>query len=186
MKKIKKLGAITIISLLTITFSACNNNNQNMATLKTNFGDIEIVLYTEKAPETVKNFMELAKAEKYDNTIFHRVMDGFMIQGGDFENRDGTGGYSYKGPGTQIEDEFGEGLTHKRGVLSMANRGPNTGGSQFFIVQGRDGAPWLDGKHAIFGHVESGMDVVDKIASVEVIGGERPVEEVVLKSVEIK
>ncbi len=187
MKKFAKLFAtITTIFLLTITIAACNNNKETMATIKTNFGDIEIVLYTEKAPETTKNFIELAKAGKYDDTIFHRVMDGFMIQGGDFENRDGTGGYSYKGPGTQIEDEFAEGLTHKRGVLSMANRGPNTGGSQFFIVQGRDGASWLDGKHAIFGHVESGMDVVDKIASVRVNGGERPLEEVVLKSVEIK
>lgn len=156
------------------------------AILHTSLGDIRIKLYTDRAPETAKNFIELARAGKYNNTVFHRVIKDFMIQGGDFENSDGTGGYSYKGPGATIKDEFGEGLEHVRGTLSMANRGPDTGGSQFFIVQAEGGTPWLDGKHAIFGIVTGGMDIVDKIAEVEVNSGSRPLEDVVLKSVEIK
>lgn len=158
----------------------------NTAVLHTDFGDIEIQLYTKEAPKTTKNFVELARDGKYNNTIFHRVIDGFMIQGGDFENSNGTGGYSYKGSGTTIKDEFGEGLEHLRGAVSMANSGPDTGGSQFFIVQAEKGTPWLNGKHAIFGMVIKGMDVVDKIAAVEVDGAKRPLEDVVVKSVEIK
>lgn len=156
-----------------------------MATVYTNFGEIEIELYTEQAPETTKNFIELSKTGKYDNTIFHRVIDDFMIQGGDFENRNGTGGYSYKGPGTSLEDEFGEGLSHKRGALSMANRGPDTGGSQFFIVQAEDGTPHLDGKHAIFGQVTKGMDVVDKIAGADKDAFDKPLEDVIIEKIEI-
>lgn len=109
-----------------------------------------------------------------------------MIQTGDFENGDGTGGYSYKGPGTSIEDEFAKGLSHKRGTVSMANRGPNTGGSQFFIVQAEDGTPWLDGKHSIFGQVTAGMDIVDRIATAEKDINDRPVEDVLIESVVIE
>ena len=157
-----------------------------MAIFYTNFGEIEVELYTNEAPETTKNFIELSKAGKYDNTIFHRIIDDFMIQGGDFENRNGTGGYSYKGPGTYLEDEFGEGLSHKRGVLSMANSGPDTGGSQFFIVQAEDGTPHLDGKHAIFGQVTKGMDIIDKIAGVDTDAFDKPVQDVIIEKIEIK
>lgn len=173
-----------ILPLTIFLMTACGT--ANVAVLHTNFGDIEIELYGKEAPETTKNFIELAKDGKYNNTIFHRVIDDFMIQGGDFENSNGTGGYSYKGPGTTIKDEFGEGLEHVRGAVSMANSGPDTGGSQFFIVQAEKGTSWLNGKHAIFGMVTKGMDIVDKIVAVEVDLAARPVEDVVIESVEIK
>lgn len=159
---------------------------QTTAVMTTNFGEIKIGLYDDKAPETVKNFVELSKDGKYDGVIFHRVIPDFMIQGGDFENANGTGGHSYKGPDTSILDEFGEGLTHDYGVLSMANAGPNTGASQFFIVQAKDGTSWLDGKHAIFGRVIDGMDVVEKIAAVDTGAQNRPLEDVIIEKVEIK
>ncbi len=113
-------------------------------------------------------------------------MNDFMIQTGDFENGDGTGGYSYKGPGTALMDEFGEGLEHIPGAVSMANRGANTGGSQFFIVQKSDGTSWLDGKHAIFGYVYEGMDIVNEIAVVETDMYDRPLEDVKINKVEIR
>lgn len=158
---------------------------QTTAIMTTNHGEITIGLYDEKAPETAKNFIELSKAGKYDGVIFHRVIKDFMIQTGDFENANGTGGHSYKGPGTYLKDEFGEGLAHDYGTLSMANSGPNSGGSQFFIVQAKDGTPWLDGKHAIFGRVIEGMDVVEKIAAVETGFQDKPTEDVVIEKVEI-
>lgn len=160
-------------------------SGDTIATLTTNKGTINILLFTEEAPETTKNFIELAKQGKYDDTIFHRVIDNFMIQGGDFENRNGTGGYSYKGPGTYLQDEFGEGLTHVRGAVSMANAGPNTGGSQFFIVNAAEGTAWLNGAHAIFGFVYDGMDVVDAIAKVNKSSMDRPNEDMVIEKVEI-
>ncbi|MBD3360918.1 peptidylprolyl isomerase [Candidatus Peregrinibacteria bacterium] len=156
-----------------------------VAKIKTNFGNIKILLYTDKAPETAKNFIELSKAGKYDNNIFHRVIKDFMIQGGDFENRNGTGGYSYKGPGTTIEDEFGEGLSHIYGAVSMANAGPDTGGSQFFIVQNKEGTKRLDGKHSIFGYVFEGMDNVEKIAGLKTDQRDRPLEDVIIETIEI-
>jgi peptidyl-prolyl cis-trans isomerase B (cyclophilin B) len=157
----------------------------HIAELETNHGMIKVKLFKDQAPETVRNFEELAKEEKYDNTIFHRIISDFMIQGGDFENRNGTGGYSYKGVGTMIEDEFSPLLSHIKGALSMANRGPNTGSSQFFIVHAADTA-WLDGKHAIFGQVYEGMDIVDKIAKVETGAADKPTKDVILESVKIK
>ncbi len=160
-------------------------SGDTIATLTTNKGTINILLFTEEAPETTKNFIELAKQGKYDDTIFHRVIDNFMIQGGDFENRNGTGGYSYKGPGTYLQDEFGEGLTHVRGAVSMANAGPNTGGSQFFIVNAAEGTAWLNGAHAIFGFVYEGMDIVDAIAKVNKSSMDRPNEDMVIEKVEI-
>lgn len=151
----------------------------------TNMGEIKALLYTEKAPETSKNFIELAKAGKYKGVTFHRVIEDFMIQGGDFENNNGTGGYSYKGPGTSIPDEFGPGLTHLRGAISMANAGPNTGGSQFFIVQAKEGTVYLDGKHAVFGFVYEGLDIVDKIAGAEADYNNKPREDIVIEGIEI-
>lgn len=156
-----------------------------IATLTTNHGVIKALLYTTKAPETAKNFIELSKAGKYNGTIFHRIIPNFMIQGGDFEKRNGTGGHSYKGPGTKLQDEFGTGLKNIRGGLSMANAGPNTGGSQFFIIQKDGGTPWLDGKHAVFGYAYEGMEVVDEIAAAQTGPMDKPLDDIVLEKVEI-
>lgn len=149
------------------------------AVIVTNKGTIEIELYADKAPNTAANFVELAEKGFYDGVIFHRVIDGFMIQGGD---PTGTG---MGGPGYQIPDEFGEGLKHdSEGVLSMANAGPNTGGSQFFITLAA--APWLDGKHAIFGKVTKGMDVVRAIGKADTDFQDHPLERIVMEKVTIK
>ncbi len=157
-----------------------------IAVMDTNLGEISILLYTKKAPETTKNFIELAKAGQYDEAPFHRIIKDFMIQGGDFENENGTGGYSYMGKGTTLKDEFGAGLKHVYGAVSMANAGPNTGGSQFFIVQAADGTRYLDGRHAIFGYVYDGMDVVEEMATLETDGLDRPSTRVLIKGVEIE
>jgi cyclophilin family peptidyl-prolyl cis-trans isomerase len=123
------------------------------AILKTDLGDIEVTLFADKAPNTVNNFIFLAREGYYDDTIFHRVIHDFMAQAGD---PTGTG---RGGPGYSFRDEFGSGLKHnKPGILSMANAGPNTNGSQFFITHVP--TPWLDGKHTIFGEVTSGLDVL--------------------------
>lgn len=159
-------------------------NGEKIAVITTNFGEMEVRLFPEKAPETVKNFTELAASGKYNGTIFHRVIKDFMIQGGDFENANGTGGHSYKGPGTSIRDEFDPDLKNIRGALSMANRGPDTGGSQFFIVHA-PATPWLDGKHAVFGQIYKGLDVLDKIATTETNVWDVPVNEVVIEKIEI-
>lgn len=154
-----------------------------VATIETNFGTIKLRLFPELVPETVKNFTELAKKGYYDGLTFHRVINDFMIQGGDPDGT-GAGGESYKGPGTVIPDEFSDKLKNIRGALSMANRGPNTGSSQFFIVQKSDGTPWLDGLHAVFGQVFEGMDVVDKIAALDK-GDGTPSKKIIMKSVKI-
>lgn len=175
----------TSLSSKNKTMALSPKTGDTIATIKTSKGDIKILLYTEQAPETSKNFIEHAKAQKYDNVPFHRVIDEFMIQTGDFENKNGTGGYSYKGPGTSLEDEFGDGLEHLRGAVSMANAGPDTGGSQFFIVQRKGGTPSLNGLHAIFGFTFDGMDIVDEIAGVETDDYDRPLDEIVIESIEI-
>jgi peptidyl-prolyl cis-trans isomerase B (cyclophilin B) len=167
------------------TMKIIPESGDTIAIMKTNHGEISILLYTEKAPETTKNFIELANDEKYDNTIFHRVIEDFMIQGGDFTNHNGTGGHSYNGPGTSIDDEFSEGLTHLKGALSMANAGPDTGGSQFFIVQAEEGTSFLDGKHAIFGFTYDGLDIIDKIAGLETLSQDKPEEDVTIESITI-
>jgi len=145
------------------------------AILHTNHGDIELDLFQEDAPKTVENFVKLAGDGFYDGVIFHRVIKDFMIQGGD-PTGTGTGG-----PGYTFEDEFND---HKivRGALAMANAGPNTNGSQFFIVT-TDEAPWLDGKHTVFGRVTGGMDVVDQIEASETDGRDKPLDEVRIESV---
>jgi cyclophilin family peptidyl-prolyl cis-trans isomerase len=147
------------------------------ATLQTNHGAIEIELYDDDAPTTVGNFLKLARDGFYDGVIFHRVIPDFMIQGGD---PTGTGS---GGPGYQFEDEFND---HKvdRGALAMANAGPNTNGSQFFIVTA-DSCPWLDGKHTVFGRVTGGMDVVDAIEGTPTGPGDRPIDEVRIESVDV-
>ena len=147
------------------------------ATMQTNHGSIEIELFDDAAPKTVQNFVKLAQDGFYDGVIFHRVIQDFMIQGGD---PTGTGS---GGPGYQFEDEFND---HKvvRGALAMANAGPNTNGSQFFIVT-TGAAPWLDGKHTVFGQVTSGMDVVDAIEGVDTGPGDKPREDVRIESVTV-
>jgi cyclophilin family peptidyl-prolyl cis-trans isomerase len=145
--------------------------------MQTNHGSIRIELFDEDAPKTVDNFTKLARDGFYDGVIFHRVIPDFMIQGGD---PTGTGS---GGPGYQFEDEFNENKI-ERGALAMANAGPNTNGSQFFIVTA-DACPWLDGKHTVFGRVISGMDVVDSIEKVETGANDRPVDEVRIESVSV-
>ena len=146
--------------------------------LQTTKGDILFRLDTKAAPKTVENFVQYVKDGHYDGTIFHRVIDGFMIQGGD---PTGTG---MGGPGYKIADEFGEGLTHDdEGYFSMANAGPNTGGSQFFITLAP--TPWLNGHHAIFGRVVEGMDVVRKIGVTKTDFRDRPLEDVKMETVEV-
>jgi len=147
------------------------------ATLHTNAGAIEVELFDEDAAKTVENFRKLAGDGFYDGLIFHRVIPDFMIQGGCPEGT-GTGG-----PGYKFEDEFND---HKivRGALAMANAGPNTNGSQFFIVT-IDAAGWLDGKHTVFGQVSAGMDTVDAIEGTETGPGDRPVAEQKIERVEL-
>lgn len=144
----------------------------------TNKGVFIAEMFEDKAPLTTKNFIELVEKGFYDGIIFHRVIDGFMIQGGD---PTGTG---MGGPGYKIKDEFGEGLKHDdEGILSMANAGPNTGGSQFFITLAP--TPWLNGHHAIFGKVVEGMDVVRLIGVVQTDFRDRPREAVTMEKVEV-
>ena len=146
--------------------------------LTTNKGVFVAEMFEDKAPLTTKNFIELVEKGFYDGIIFHRVIDGFMIQGGD---PTGTG---MGGPGYKIKDEFGEGLKHDdEGILSMANAGPNTGGSQFFITLAP--TPWLNGHHAIFGKVVEGMDVVRLIGVVPTDFRDRPREAVTMEKVEV-
>lgn len=159
---------------------------EKIAILTTNFGEIKIRLFLSQAPETVKNFIELTNQGKYENVIFHRVVPGFVIQGGDFEKGNGTGGYSYKGPGTEIKNEIDPELSHIRGAVSMANAGPDTNGSQFFIVLPETRATMLDGDYSIFGQVYEGMDAVDDIAKVKTDSSDTPLDKVVIEKVEIK
>jgi peptidyl-prolyl cis-trans isomerase B (cyclophilin B) len=178
------------------------------AIIKTNMGDIKIKLFPDKAPKAVENFITHAKNGYYDNVIFHRVIKDFMIQGGD-PLGNGTGGESILGQ--PFEDEPNPDLLNYRGALSMANAGPNTNGSQFFIVQKKEmsaddivfldqsvypkeiikiykekgGTPWLDFRHTVFGQVYEGMDVVDKIAAVNTDGKDKPLEDVIILSIEV-
>lgn len=171
----------------------------SIAMIDTSMGDIKIKLYTEKAPITAKNFIDLAKSGYYDGLTFHRVIPDFMIQGGD-PNGDGTGGHAaeyhegYGDPNNPntwvIPDEFHPDLSNIRGTLSMANSGPNTGGSQFFINI-KDNS-YLDYnkepteyKHAVFGEVLEGMDIVDSISQVQTDSNDEPIEDVTINSIEM-
>jgi cyclophilin family peptidyl-prolyl cis-trans isomerase len=147
------------------------------ATIQTNHGPIQVELFPDDAPKTVNNFVKLVNDGFYDRVIFHRVIPDFMIQGGD---PTGTGS---GGPGYSFEDEFND---HKveRGALAMANAGPNTNGSQFFIVT-TEAAPWLDGKHTVFGRVTDGMDVVDTISELPRDARDKPHDDVVIESVSL-
>ena len=147
------------------------------ATMHTSEGPIELELYPGDAPKTVENFTRLAGEGFYDGLVFHRVIPDFMIQGGCPEGT-GTGG-----PGYQFEDEPNEHRV-ERGALAMANAGPNTNGSQFFIVT-TAAAPWLDGKHTVFGKVTSGQDVADRISMVPTAAGDRPIQPVTIDKIEL-
>lgn len=178
-----------------------------VATFKTNKGNFAIKLFPKQAPKTVENFLGLVAKNYYDGIIFHRVIKDFMIQGGD-PTGTGMGGQSLWG--APFEDEFSNELFNIRGALSMANAGPATNGSQFFIVQNQNmpaqmeeqmvaagypkeiieayrqgGTPWLDHRHTVFGQVVSGMEIVDEIANVETGIQDKPVEDVVIKTIEI-
>lgn len=171
--------------------SADNSTKQNTmdyakqytgAILKTNFGNITIKFYNADSPNTVSNFLKLADQKLYNGTKFHRVIKDFMIQGGDPNSKDNNWDDDGKGgPGYSFKDEFN---AHKlvRGSLAMANSGPNTNGSQFFIVTAVS-TPWLDGKHTNFGEVTGGMDVLDKIENVEVNANAHPLEDVTIQGI---
>jgi peptidyl-prolyl cis-trans isomerase B (cyclophilin B) len=193
---IRKLSIILIIFLIAISLIICgesDNGEEEMsnfekmspeelkdykAVIKTDFGDIHLEFFPEAAPNHVRNFLKLANSDFYDGTTFHRVIPGFMIQGGDPNSKDddptndGQGG-----PGYTIDAEFSE-ISHKRGILSMARspQGPNTAGSQFFIVH--QTAAHLDGQYSVFGRVTDGLNVVDKIANVKTGARDRPIEDV--------
>jgi peptidyl-prolyl cis-trans isomerase A (cyclophilin A) len=185
------LASFIVIVAAAVSAAAQEKKQPIYATLKTSMGDIVVLLFEDKAPKTVANFVGLAQGTKewsdpstrervkrplYNGTIFHRVIPGFMIQGGD-PLATGTGG-----PGYRFEDEFHPDLKHsKGGILSMANAGPNTNGSQFFITD--KATPWLDGRHSVFGEVVKGQEVVNAIAGVPRDPRDRPVKEVELKEV---
>jgi len=178
------------------------------AIIQTNLGAIKLQLFDKQAPKTVKNFIELAKKQYYDGVIFHRIIPDFMIQGGD-PTGSGAGGQSIYGE--NFEDEFSSELFNLQGALSMANAGPNTNGSQFFIVTNKNlpenmvaqmqeagypseiveaykngGTPWLDFRHTVFGQVIEGMDIVNTIEKVPTGSQDRPVDDVIIDSIEIK
>ncbi len=149
-----------------------------LAHFTTSLGDFQVELFEGRAPATTKNFIDLVEKGYYDGIVFHRVIEGFMLQGG-CPDGNGTGG-----PGYTIPDEFHDGLTHdSEGVLSMANSGPNTGGSQFFVTL--VATNWLDGKHAVFGKVVEGIETVRSIGGTATGSGDRPLEPVVMESVRV-
>ena len=183
----KKLLIICLMLVCALGLTACGQEKQEQtpkaepatAVFNTSMGDFEVKLATDYAPETSKNFITLAEKGFYNGLVFHRVIDNFMIQGGDPAGN-GTGG-----PGYTIKDEFSSKLLHDGpGVISMANRGPNTGGSQFFITLRE--CKWLDGKHAVFGNVSKGMDVVYKIGKTATDSNDKPLEPVIIKKVTIE
>lgn len=199
MKRISSIMLVAVMVVLmalsvSLTASAKFNqeaapkNGETVAVIHTNYGDIAMNFFEKYAPKGVENFQTLAKDGKYDNTIFHRVIDGFMIQGGDYTNFDGTGGESCWGK--QFKNECVDELSNIRGAVAYANSGPDTNGSQFYI-NSADNSANLDGSYTVFGQVFAGMDVVDTISKCEKqysASGETssPVNKVEVKSIEIK
>ncbi len=179
----------TMISKQDLEFqTALPKKGDTIAVMDTDFGTIKFKLFTKEIPTLTKNFIELAKAGKYTATPFHRVMQNFMIQGGDFTNKNGTGGHSYKGPGTVLANEINPRLHHLYGAVSMAKTSaPVSIGSQFFIVNNKEcGALFLDGDYSPFAQVYEGMDVVHKITDLQVAGTQEPSEQVLVKTVTIE
>ena len=157
-----------------------NTDSSYTAVIKTNLGDMTVEFFTDDAPITVNNFISLSKDGYYDNVIFHRVISGFMIQGGD---PSGTGHGDYgKYPGYKFDDELNNQRPYEKGILAMANAGPNTNGSQFFIMHVDYPLPY---SYTIFGQVVDGFDVIDEIASVETDSADKPTTDVVISTIEI-
>lgn len=194
---VKKIGNTATSSSIKpiVATTSTNSTSTNMelpekitrAIITTNKGVIEIE-FTKDSPETVKNFAKLALSNFYDGTRFHRVIKDFMIQGGDPLSKDvankniwGTGG-----PGYTFKDEIHSYDTFPQGTLAMANSGPATNGSQFFIVTAIAGTPWLIGKHTVFGHVTSGLDVALRINNLQTDGRDQPHQDVIVENIEIK
>lgn len=170
-------------------------SGDTVAIIKTNQGTMKAKLFTELVPESAANFVELAKQGKYNGAPFHRVISGFMIQGGDFTRKDGTGGHSAKGPNTTISDQYHPDLTHIRGAVAWAKTAmPNSIGSQFYIVHPEGGAHFLDHPknggpaegYSVFGQLYEGFDVLDKIASTPTGPNDRPKEPMTIESVTIE
>ncbi|SDN64583.1 peptidylprolyl isomerase [Acetanaerobacterium elongatum] len=224
MKRLHILKAVLILAAMSLLLlSGCGGNivlkqykevtaDAPTATIKTTMGDIKVVLFPKEAPKAVENFITLAKDGKYNGIRFHRVINDFMVQGGDTDGLDGMGGQSKWG--TPFEDEFSDNLWNFRGALSMANSGENTNGSQFFIVQApastitedflsqmkaagwpaqvidkykeNGGTPWLDKKHTVFGQVIEGMDVIDAMVKVKTDSNDKPLEDILINSIEVK
>lgn len=187
MTRLLNLIIIFSLALTAINFSQKKETTKmtdsiTVAVIKTNMGTIELELFSKETPKTVENFVGLANKGYYDGVIFHRVIDNFMIQGGD-PTGTGRGGESFWGG--KFKDEFVPSLKHSEpGILSMANAGPNTNGSQFFITL--VATPWLDGKHTVFGKVINGMEVVKAIGKVPKNQMDRPLKDVVMESVTIE
>lgn len=156
---------------------------ETVAVIHTSMGDISMRFLDEVAPLATNNFIALAEAGRYDNTIFHRVINNFMIQGGDYTNFNGTGGVSAYG--VEFPNEVSEYASNVRGSVAMANAGPDTNGSQFYINQCYNDNTYLDGGYTVFGWVYEGMDVVDAIANVQTAAGDRPVEDVTIEYIEV-
>ena len=154
---------------------ACPRNGDRIVIMETDLGTIKMRVFDKNVPELSKNFLGLVRSRKYDNVPFHRVVKNFMIQGGDFTNKDGTGGYSYKGPDTYLPNEINPAYKHLYGTISMAKTSdPVSIGSQFFIVTNKEGTSFLDGSYSPIGQVYEGMDVAEKIAALQVTGTEQP------------
>ena len=202
MKNINKTAIFYIILIIIFTlflgFISSNNNKNNInnnskeemnkstkiVTLETNVGNIEIELYADHAPKTVSNFLKLAESDFYNNTKFHRVIKGFMIQGGDpYTKGEDKSVYGTGGPGYKFEDEAND-LPMVRGMLAMANSGPNTNGSQFFIITAIE-TPWLVGKHTVFGKVISGMDIVDRIENSQTDQNDLPIIPIIINTINV-
>lgn len=185
MKKIIQTLGLFAVALLLVSCGGPAMKNRT-AVFETSMGTFKVELFTQDMPITTQNFMDLVEKGFYDNTKFHRVIEGFMIQGGDPLSKDdsmkarwGTGG-----PGYKIKDEFAKELSNIRGTIAMANAGPNTGGSQFFISVVDN--TFLDGKHPVFGKIVEGMEVVDEIVAVEIDRQDKPVKDVVVEKISIQ
>ncbi len=181
----KRTITTSTLIILALFLVSCTGGEMKTATFETNMGTIEIELFTDEMPITTQNFIDLAKNGFYDGTRFHRVISGFMIQGGDPLSKDtskqnywGTGG-----PGYNIKDEFSKEFSNTPGTIAMANAGPNTGGSQFFINLVNNN--FLDSKHPVFGKVTKGMDVVEKIGKVKTGQADCPVEDIIIEKITI-
>lgn len=195
------LGLVIIIAFFAYRFmslqssisselgSGSGSTNNPVVVLHTNYGEIELELFQQKAPKTVDNFLKLARSGFYDGTLFHRVIKTFMIQGGDPNTKSAPDNWALHGtggPGYTFADEFvGNSEKLVRGILAMANAGPDTNGSQFFIITA-PATDWLDGKHTPFGRVIAGMEVVDKIELVPVNENAHPLEDVKIEKVEVR